>query len=207
MIPLEEDLEFLEHFGVKGMHWGVRKKEEPTTSETKKMSKGKKLAIILGSAAVLAATAGGAYYVNKHLKGSARNLPAPTAAKKKFVESLVQEPTHIVHSSRGKNRGYAFLRDGGVNDPEGLFAKIGMDRADVGFFKRLNDGSVAARFLDPKGRKDFSGRPIGHDVLIPASMARDIKGADDAAKVAWPHIKDLFEPYYRSERDTYGPGF
>lgn len=212
MNPSLEDIIFLQHFGVKGMQWGVRKTTDSKvdSEEPKKtMSKQKKMAIVLGSAVVAASIAAGGLYVKKRLNGSVKNLPKPTKTVKKFTDSLANEPMHIVHSSRGRNRGYTFLRDGGVKDPEGLFAGLGSAESGPGFFKRFgkDNENVVARFLDPEGRKDFSGRPIGHDVILPRSMAKDVHNADDVAKVAWPHIKDLFAAYYRSEQGTYGPGF
>lgn len=33
MVPLQEDIDFLEHFGVKGMRWGVRKEEDTSTQD------------------------------------------------------------------------------------------------------------------------------------------------------------------------------
>lgn len=210
--PLPQDVEFLEHFGVKGMRWGVRKAEEssPISESTKTpMSKKKKAAIVLGSAAVATAIAVGAIYAKRHMNVSVKDIPKTSETVKKFAESMAKEPLHIAHSSRGRDRGYTFLRDGGFENPTKVFADLGLAEASDGFFKRFgsDNQNIAARFLDPEGRHDIAGRPIGHDVILPRSMTQGVRDIDDVVKVAWPHIKDVFAAYYRSEKGTYGPGF
>lgn len=69
--PLQEDVEFLEHFGVKGMRWGVRKERDSSgsdgSSEKKGLSNKQKAAVIAGSAVLVAA---GALFVASKMRNS-----------------------------------------------------------------------------------------------------------------------------------------
>lgn len=209
---IDEDA-YIEHFGVKGMRWGVRKENKSSSSTTKikeeKPNRNKKAAIILGSVAASAAIAAGAIYVKKRMNVSVKETAKASETAKTFSKALADEPVGILHSSRGHGRGYAFLQGGGLKNPTKEAIEAGLDKADVGFFKRYgsNGEKVAARFADPLGRKDRAGRAIGHDVILPKSMAKDVHNIDDVEKVAWPKIKPLFDAFYKSEEGTYGPGF
>ena len=59
-------------------------------------------------------------------------------------------------------------------------------------FEKLTDGRVAATFADPKGRKDFAGRTIPHQVVIPASMANGINSVDDVVNKVWPTLEQSY---------------
>lgn len=215
---------FLEHYGVKGMQWGVRKQRDtPSVSSLKRKElnkenpehkaelerRNKRAKVILGSAGAAVAIAGGAYFLKKHLGVKTRDISKPSDAAKKFTQALADEPVAIVHSSRGRNRGYQFLQGGSMKSPEEEFVKAGLHEADVGFFKRYGDNNekIAARFADPQGRKDFSGRLIGHDVVIPKEMSEGIRNIDDVVKLTWPKLQPLFDSFFESEQGTYGPGF
>lgn len=108
---INEDV-YLEHYGKKGMRWGVRNnsnsKKQALTSEEKD-KRNKKLAIILGSAAAVTAIGVGAYYAKKHFNVKVSNIPKSTKTVQNFAKSLADEPVGIMHSSRGRNRGYAFF--------------------------------------------------------------------------------------------------
>lgn len=201
----------LEHFGIKGMRWGVRNSSDSSAqkNESDDWSKKKKAAVVLGSVALAATIAVGALYAKNHMDVSLKDISSPSSVTTNLAKALAKEPVAMMHSSRGKNRGYAFLRDGGMKTPNEEFLRAGLDKANVGFFRRYGDQGekVAARFSDPEGRKDFSGRLIGHDVILPKSMSIGINNADDAARIAWPLIKPMFDAFYRSENDAYGPGF
>lgn len=201
----------LEHFGVKGMHWGVRKETSGAKAESgeQKSHKKRNIAIVLGSAAAVTAIGVGAVYAKKHMGVSVGDIPKASAETKKFAAALANEPIGIAHSSRGRDVGYHFLRDGGMRDPSGEFVKAGLEFAEPGFFRRFGEHGekVAARFADPLGRMDFSGRPIGHDVIIPASMSEGVNSIEDVIRVTWPHIEPIYAPFYRATKGAYGPGY
>ena len=72
MSPLQEDIEFLEHFGKKGMHWGVRNAPKPTpkTQQEKRRSAVKKVAVTAAVSTVIGLA--GAQFAAKTILG--RNL-------------------------------------------------------------------------------------------------------------------------------------
>ncbi len=55
-----------------------------------------------------------------------------------------------------------FLSRGGLTDPLKEYEKAGFDTLANNSFSRYGDRfeKIAARFDDPEGRRDFSGRPI-----------------------------------------------
>jgi hypothetical protein len=208
--------EFLAHYGVRGMRWGVRRDKESSGANSDKaessgMSRQKKAAIVLGSVFAVAAVGAGAYYAKQHFGVSVSSIPTPKDSTRKFTESLAREPVGIIHSSRGRNRGYAFLRDGGVDGLDQFMSEeAGFGGGqNHGFFRRFgpDEGQIAATFRDPLGRRDRAGRDIVHDVVLPRSMAQDVRSIDDVQRVAWPQIRDLFGAFYESEQGSYGPGF
>lgn len=202
--------DFLAHYGVKGMRWGVRRPDssaEPkgndASNEAARRARVKKVAITAG---VLAVAAGGAYVTYKLAKDG--KLPvkslnrASVAAGKKMVEKAAPvnvEPTSVIHGSRGKDVGFRFIKRGGVPDPmtEYMQAFDGHTGGDA--FKRFGDGKIAARFSDPEGRKDFAGRTIPHEVIIPKSMADGVNNLDDVVKKFWPTLKPEHDAMYAEE--------
>lgn len=208
MIIEEDVLEYLEHFGVKGMRWGVRK--SGSDQKTEHSNKKRNAAIVLGSVVAVTAIAAGALYAKKHMGASTKDISKVSETTKNFAESMAKEPVGIVHATRGKARGFTFPQHGGLNHPLREYDKSGLtrDMSDTAFIRYGNrNEKIAARFLDPLGRKDLAGRPIPHEVLLPEEMARGIKSHSDVVSKIWPLIKDTYAPFYRSEAGTFGPGF
>ena len=82
--------EVLEHFGTKGMHWGVRKQRSSSSTARTPMSKKKKVAIGVGILGVAAGAGFVAYKLHKNGK-----LPLSRASK-------MYKHTPVVHPPRIK---------------------------------------------------------------------------------------------------------
>lgn len=220
---LETD-DFLEHYGVRGMHWGVRKDrkkssksdqkhqldKKPSKSDQKHHLDKKSAGIILGSAVAAAAIGGGIIFAHQYMGLQLKNLSGVTKPAEQFTKAMAEEPLGIIHSARGRNVGFMFPQRGGLSDPLHEYnLGFGGDDHSHTFFRRYGDNleKVAVRFPDPLGRKDHAGRIIPHDVLLPESLAKGVSNANDAEKVAWPRIKDVFGALYESQYGQYGPGF
>lgn len=215
--PLDEAL--LMHYGIKGMHWGVRKTEpsgRPSSSSSVQQAKPgwsnkKKAAVIFGSVVGVAAIGAGAYYAKKHYGislNSVNKFAKTEVAKptKQFAQAMAKEPLGIVHSSRGKHHGYTFPQRGGLTDPESEFMRAGLGQGQShGHFARYGNRleKVAATFHDPEGRTDFSGRRIVHDVILPESLAKEVNNIDDVQKLVWPKIKDVYDSFYQYSLTTH----
>jgi hypothetical protein len=200
--------DFLAHYGVKGMRWGVRRPStsaEPAGNDSAnaaaRKARVKKVAI---SAGVLAVAAGGAYVTYKLAKDG--KLPikslnrASVIAGKQLVEKVNNvEPTSVIHGSRGKDVGFRFIKRGGVPDPMTEYMQAFDGHTGGDHFKRFGDGKIAARFSDPEGRRDFAGRIIPHEVIIPKSMTDGINSLDDVVKNIWPTLKPEHDAMYLEE--------
>jgi hypothetical protein len=194
------------------MKWGVRKAETGGSGAAKpaKADKGpfwtperkhraKQVAIGTG---ILVAVAGAAFvgyklHQNGKLPLSALKKKPPTPQTTAVVKKIVQEPTDIIHATRGKNRGFGFLKKGGIPDPLASYERaFGANSGKLDVFEKLDDGSIASSFLDPSGRKDFSGRVIPHQVLIPKSMTEGINSQSDVMSKIWPKLKPAYDAHY-----------
>jgi hypothetical protein len=164
----------------------------------------KKAAIITGSAMGVAAIAVGSVFAARYL-GSSGSLSAANATVgapvKKFAQSMAEEPIGIVHAARGKHHGFTFPGRGGLTDPLIEYDKAGfhtLQDAKGAAFKRYGDRleKIAAKYPDPAGRLDRSGRGIFHEVMLPESMAKMVNNVDDVVDVTWPLIKDKYDALY-----------
>ncbi len=225
-VKLSHDItveEFLAHYGVLGMHWGTRKSEpssnsrnftygpkaQSQTTEDKAnhdllKSRAKKVAIGVGILAVVVGAGVVAYQLKKSGKLPLSSIKGAVAEDgKKAAEAIVKEPTDIVHVSRGKNVGFSIIRTGGSPAPLREYeTAFGVDQGGSEMFKRYGKSSekIAARILDPKGRLDFAGRPISHEIIVPSTMTEDVKSLDDVKSKIWPLLKDAYETVYNQAR-------
>lgn len=185
-------LEDLMQFGVKGMKWGVRKERTPA----EKRALAKKVALGAGTLLIVAGTAVAVHQLRKNGYLKAKDVPKIAAEGKKIADKILEEPMDLIHATRGKTKGFTFLKQGGVptflQEYENAF---GHDSGQTGVFKKVG-GKIAVSFLDPDGKKDFAGRLIPHEILIPKSMAHGINNVDDVMEKIWPLLKDQYESYY-----------
>lgn len=206
--------EAMAHFGVKGMHWGVRKSTDSATGSTgqtkkpmsaeRKKAIAKKAAIGAGILILAAGTAYVAYSMNKNGKLPTKGLSGSATSKgKTATEAIFKEPTSILHVARGKNVGFRFLKEGGIPstmiteyDKSGLGE--GSQHAGEVFQKYGAAGAekIAARIIDPQGRKDHASRAIKHDIIIPASMTNGIHNLADVKEKIWPLLSTDYDASY-----------
>lgn len=197
-------LDAFEHFGVKGMKWGVRKDESGSSSAPsspeERSNRAKQAAIGVGVLTVAAGAAYAAYALNKNgsipLRGISKTV---SDAGKSATQDTFQPPTSLIHVSRGKNRGFTFLAEGGTKTYLAAYDKFNLSsESGKEFLIRAKDGSgeLGVRIQDPLGRRDFAGRSIPHDIVIPASMAEGINSVDDVKSKIWPLLKDTYSAFY-----------
>jgi hypothetical protein len=200
---VDEDV-YLEHFGIKGMRWGVRNDEDGAKSESRFSDRQKKAAVILGSAAVVTAIGVGAIYAKKHFGVKVSDIPKSAESTKKFAEAMSTNPTSIVHSAKGKNLGFSILGKGNLDNPVRAFEEAGLGDNARSNFARIgrNADIVAARFRDPEGRLDRAGRAIEHDVILPRYLSAGVNNAEEAQARAWPFIRDIYQAFWERSLET-----
>lgn len=99
----------------------------------------------------------------------------------------------IIWSTRGRSWGHRFLRDGGSSDP-----LLDRDRAfegtddDGGEVLHYRSSTLALRFEDPEGRKDASGRPILHELIIDDPEAPRVSSLEEGIVEFWPLIAEEY---------------
>lgn len=205
--------EFLEHHGVKGMHWGVRKDRSSGegSSAPPDHSKRNKALRIAGGVAAVALVAAGTAYLIKHpelLSKAANSLTDEknVTAGKKFAEEHVKPKNELTGVAHLTGAGYLADRShriGGLTDVFGETKNAGMRNAygektmEPGQFKRYGENleKVAVSFHDHQGRKDFAGRPIIHDILLPKQHAEGITDFESAKSKAWSLVKDSYNKF------------
>jgi hypothetical protein len=197
--------EFFSHYGVKGMHWGVRKIENSGTNTSRsaeetsaiRKARAKKVAIGAGVLAVAAGTAYVGYTLHKNGKLPLKSLKTSVSAKK-ATESILTEPTDVIHATRGRDVGFQFFKRGGTPSFFSEYAEAGFNENQSGDYFHQYGSKVAARFADPEGRRDFAGRTIIHEVIVPSSMSSGINSLDDVTSKIWPILKPDYDVFYKT---------
>jgi hypothetical protein len=210
MISEEEIGEFLAHYGVLGMKWGVRRSEQGSGRSSRSPAQGgharlKKAAVTGGIVVAAALVASGAYYASRNGGLSVSELTGNSGSKtadagRKFAENL-SDPIGPIHFAAGRNVGNRFLMNGGLKDPYPEIRKSGLDEdPGVGYFRRYGSRNekVAAVIRDPEGRRDRATRPITHMIIVPESMAKGLNSAEDVERVVWPQIRDQYSQAYEA---------
>lgn len=106
----------------------------------------------------------------------------------------------IIWATRGRSWGFRFLLRGGLADPlleyEHVSAVLGDEPRTFG---RVSTKSVV-RFPDPESRSDTAGRVIPHQFVVAGDLASTIASVDDAVRLLWPLVKDIYADIWQDDR-------
>ena len=209
---MSEVEDFLAHYGVKGMRWGVRKEADAEVSSRRRLSlkdpKVRKAAIIGASITAIAVGA----FVASRLTDTKMDpkIVASGAAK---VKELLTQPTDMIYLSKAyKGAGVtrfgaekttlSFISKGGTKDFFEIFDRAGLNSSEFGSnnFKKLTNGDLAFVFEDVLGRVDRAGRKIPHAVFVPASKASGVNSLEEAITKFGPEIEARYQKYLAEAR-------
>lgn len=206
-MPTTEVDDFLAHFGVLGMHWGVRK-EQPASKGTESKDKSKgfswdnpKVKVAAAAAiGVTAIVAGG--LLASRFKVKLKDIPVDLGKAKAAAEKIIDDPQDIIYLSKpfkgsGTRTTLGFVSEGKTKDFFTIFDKAGLndDSFGVGEFRKLKNGQVAAILADSAGRLDDATRPIFHAVLIPADKAVGLNSIDDVITKFGPQMEKEYAAF------------
>lgn len=225
--PQEEA--YLRHFGVKGMKWGVRKKDD-SSSESKGSSesnapkdpgrfslkdpKVRRAAMVAGGITLVVAGAFVASRMSNGMKTS-EITPETVAKGAEKVEKIFQRPDDIIYLSKahresGVTKGgmpstlLRFVSKGGTDDYFDIFDQAGLNSDDFrpDTMKKMSNGDVAAILGDMMGRVDTAGRRVTHAVLIPADKAVGVNTFEEVVSKFGPELERRYQSFLEAERAT-----
>lgn len=201
--------EFLAHYGVKGMKWGVRKSAEngasssPTTNSKYSLSNPKVRNAVIVAAGITAIAAGA--FIATRMNSSVTSKS--TEAGKAWVEETLQRPSDIIyltkaHAASGVTKDgmlrtpLTFVSKGGTEDYFKIFDNAGLNQSlERNTFSKLSNGDVAAIFEDILGRVDSAGRTIPHAVLIPSDKAIGLSSLEDVITKYGPELERRYSAF------------
>ena len=217
--------DYLEHYGIKGMKWGVRKDRKKTNQSSdqdvnleggeqakKKLDlkdpRVKKAAV---AAAGVTAIVAGAYVLSKG-GVSVNSLKSSTVKKgAEKAKDIFEEASDIIyftkpHRDAGVTKngmvttGYGFATTGKTKDFFEIFEKSGLGSEEKEYFNKLPNGAVAATFQDLLGRVDAAGRSIPHSVFIPKDQAIGLDSLEDVIDKFGPRLEEEYAQYLDRRR-------
>ena len=200
-------LDYLEHYGVKGMKWGIRK-ERPTANG--KESTGKESTFSLSNPKVRAAASAAigvtaiiaAAYIGSRSKVNISSItPSDVSAGKEKVDKIFEKQKDIIYMSSpyrgsGKRTTFGFVNKGQTKDFFSIFDEAGLNGDQpFGYFEKLSNGSVATVLSDMFGRVDDAGRAIPHVVLIPPEQAVGLNSIQDVIDKFGPRLESEYQQF------------
>ena len=206
-------LDHLEHYGVKGMKWGIRKErttagdKESTGKESTFSWKNPKVkaaaTAVVGVTAIVAA----AYIGSKSSVNVSSILPSDLSAGKEAVAKIFEKQKDIIYVSKpyrgsGKRTTLGFVNQGQTKDFFSIFDEAGLnDDHAPGYFSKLSNGSVATVLSDMFGRVDDAGRAIPHMVLFPPEQAVGLNSVQDVIDKFGPRLESEYQKFIEN-RDS-----
>ena len=217
--------DYLMHYGVKGMKWGVRKDRKKASRQNnqdvsldgseqvkKKLDlkdpRVKKAAV---AAAGVTAIVAGAYILSKG--GVPVNSLKRSTVKKGSdkAKDILEEATDIIymtkpHKDAGVTKGgvtstyFEFVTTGKTKDYYDIFKNAGLNSDTAPPFKKLPNGDVAAIFQDLLGRVDAAGRIIPHNVFIPKDQAIGLNSIEDVIEKFGPRLEKEYADFLDRKR-------
>ena len=200
-------LDYLEHYGVKGMKWGIRKErttagdKESTGKESTFSWKNPKVkaaaTAVVGVTAIVAA----AYIGSKSSVKVSSILPSDVSAGKEAVDKIFEKQKDIIYVSKpyrgsGKRTTLGFVNQGQTKDFFSIFDEAGLnDDHAPGYFSKLSNGSVATVLSDMFGRVDDAGRAIPHMVLFPTEQAVGLNSIQDVIDKFGPRLESEYQQF------------
>lgn len=105
----------------------------------------------------------------------------------------------LIWLTRGRNWGFRFLLNGGLKDPLAEFELAVSDLGDESSGCAAGSRLTAVRFQDPEGRRDYAGRVIPHDFVVPHEAGLRIDSVEDALRQIWPLVADAYTAVWDSD--------
>ncbi len=201
-------LDHLEHYGVKGMKWGIRK-ERPTANGKESTFSWKNPKVKAAATAVVGVTAivAAAYIGSKSSVNVSSILPSDLSAGKEAVAKIFEKQKDIIYVSKpyrgsGKRTTLGFVNQGQTKDFFSIFDEAGLnDDHAPGYFSKLSNGSVATVLSDMFGRVDDAGRAIPHMVLFPPEQAVGLNSVQDVIDKFGPRLESEYQKFIEN-RDS-----
>jgi len=101
-------------------------------------------------------------------------------------------PLRYIWATRGRDWGFRFLRNGGLQDPlstyERAISPLGEERNAF----QQTDEFIVVRFDDPDRRSDAAGRLIPHEFVLFHQAADSQPSFDDVRRLAWNEVSEYY---------------